>query len=492
MISVMVPDIRIHTANAAPERPTGEFVLYWMIAQRRPFWNQALEHAVAQAQRLAKPLLIFEPLRLGYQWASDRLHQVVIEGMRDNAAAFAGSAATYVPWVELTPESGKGLLESLARRACLVITDEFPCFFLPRMVAAAAQRVDVRLQTVDANGLLPLRATDKARDRAFDFRRMLQKELRPHLGQFPVADPLKNVRLPRLGSLPPELIPADLTHLLAGGIAQLPIDHTVKPAIMRGGWRAAEATLDDFLANKLARYAEERSDVESAAASGLSPYLHFGHVSAHQVVAALWSKESWSPERLGTSTSGSKEGWWGMSVNAESFIDELITWRELGYHFCFHRPDFARYESLPAWARASLDAQEKAPRKHLYSLAEFTAATTHDPLWNAAQMQLVSEGRMHNYLRMLWAKKILEWSASPREALATLIELNNRFAVDGRNPNSYSGIMWSLGRFDRPWAPQRPIFGCIRYMSSDNTARKMRVKGYIARYTGGGVQSQIF
>jgi deoxyribodipyrimidine photo-lyase len=250
--------------------------------------------------------------------------------------------------------------------------------------------------------------------------------------------------------------------------------------------------MEDFLANKLARYADERSDVESAAASGLSPYLHFGHISTHQIMAALWAQESWNPEQLGTSTSGSKEGWWGMSVNAESFIDELITWRELGYHFCFHRPDFARYESLPAWARASLDGQAQAPRKYLYSLAEFTAAMTHDPLWNAAQAQLVSEGRMHNYLRMLWAKKILEWSASPRDALTTMIELNNRFAVDGRNPNSYSGIMWSLGRFDRPWAPQRPIFGCIRYMSSDNTARKMRVKGYIAQYTGGGVQSQIF
>ncbi len=488
----MVPALRVHDANRAPERPNGDFVLYWMIANRRPFWNQALEHAVAQAQRLNRPLLILEALRLGYEWASDRLHQFVIEGMRDNAEAFAPTTATYVPWVESSVGAGKGLLESLAQRACLVVTDEFPCFFLPKMVAAVASRLDVRLQTVDANGLMPLRATEKASDRAFDFRRVLQKNLRPHLAQFPVENPLKGMRLPRLAALPPGLVAADLSMLLSGGIARLPIDHSVGPAIMRGGWRAAESTMKDFFAHKLARYAEERSDVESDAASGLSPYLHFGHLSSHQVVAALWAEEEWNPERLATTTSGSREGWWGMSVNAESFIDELVTWRELGYHFCFHRPGFEQYESLPAWARASLDTHTADVRVHLYNREQFAASQTHDPLWNAAQRQLVSEGRMHNYLRMLWAKKILEWSATPRDALATLIDLNNRYAVDGRNPNSYSGIMWSLGRFDRPWAPQRPVFGCIRYMSSDNTARKMRVKPYNAQYGGGPAQQKLF
>ena len=492
----MVPAVRIHDANTAPERADGAFVLYWMIAHRRPFWNHALEHAVAQAQRLRKPLLIFEPLRLGYEWASDRLHQFVIEGMRDNAEAFARTTATYVPWVELTADAGKGLLARLAARACLVVTDEFPCFFLPRMVAAAAAGLPVRMQTVDANGLFPLRASDRARDRAVDFRRLLQKELRPHLAQFPLEDPLKGVRLHRLTALPPELVPelvpADLSALLSGGIAALPIDHGVGPGIMRGGWKAAQAAQDEFFGHHLADFAAQRSDVEVSAASGFSPYLHFGHLSAHQVVAALWAQEEWSPERLAPTATASKEGWWGMSANAEAFIDQLLTWRELGYHFCFHRPDYASYESLPAWARASLDAHSLDPRTHRYTRAEFAASQTHDPLWNAAQRQLVSEGRMHNYLRMLWAKKILEWSASSRQALATMIELNNRYALDGRNPNSYSGIMWCLGRFDRPWAPQRPIFGCIRYMSSDNTARKMRVKGYLARYAGNSAQTRLF
>jgi deoxyribodipyrimidine photo-lyase len=150
---------------------------------------------------------------------------------------------------------------------------------------------------------------------------------------------------------------------------------------------------------------------------------------------------------------------------------------------CDRRRDFDRFESLPPWAIATLEKHAADGREHRYTLEQFTMAATHDPLWNAAQRQLATEGRLHNYLRMLWGKKILEWSASPREALAVMIELNNRLALDGRDPNSYSGIFWVLGRYDRPWGPERPVFGTIRYMSSANTARKLRVKEYLRRYT---------
>jgi deoxyribodipyrimidine photo-lyase len=171
-----------------------------------------------------------------------------------------------------------------------------------------------------------------------------------------------------------------------------------------------------------------------------------------------------------------------VSAAAEAFLDELVTWRELGFNMCAWRADFDRYESLPAWARAALDAHAADRRPWLYAPDELERGTTHDALWNAAQMQIVREGRMHNYLRMLWGKKILEWSASPREALSVMIHLNNKYGLDGRDPNSYSGIFWCLGRYDRPWGPERPIFGSVRYMSSENTARKFPVKGYIARY----------
>ena len=171
-----------------------------------------------------------------------------------------------------------------------------------------------------------------------------------------------------------------------------------------------------------------------------------------------------------------------MSAGAEAFLDQLVTWRELGFVFCRYVEGYARFETLPDWARATLEKHARDPREHVYELADLEAARTHDELWNAAQRELREEGRIHNYLRMLWGKKILEWTRSPREALEIAIRLNDRYALDGRDPNSYSGILWCFGRFDRPWAPERPIFGSVRFMSSANTARKLDVGAYLARH----------
>jgi len=225
--------------------------------------------------------------------------------------------------------------------------------------------------------------------------------------------------------------------------------------------------------------------------SRLSAYLHQGHVSAHQVFARLAEREKWHSGRLSLKPSGKRSGWWGLSVAAEAFVDELVTWRELGYSFCRHRPDYADYGGLPDWARATLEQHADDERPYLYSYEQFRAAASHDPLWNAAQRQLLQEGRIHGYLRMLWGKKILEWSPSPREALEIMLDLNDRYALDGRDPNSYSGISWCLGRFDRAWGPERPIFGKIRYMTSQNTARKVAVKRYIARYAAEKQQGEL-
>ena len=179
-----------------------------------------------------------------------------------------------------------------------------------------------------------------------------------------------------------------------------------------------------------------------------------------------------------------------MSSPAEAFLDQAITWRELGFNMCHVRKDYDQFESLPAWARKTLTEHASDPRPHKYSFADFERAATHDPLWNAAQIQLVTEAKIHNYLRMLWGKKILEWTKSPQEALQIMIELNNRCALDGRDPNSYSGIFWCLGRYDHPWGPVRPIYGTVRYMSSENTARKLNVKEYLSKYLSRYTQSE--
>jgi deoxyribodipyrimidine photo-lyase len=481
-----IPDVRLRSCNAEPVKD-GDFVLYWMIAARRLGWSFGLERATDEARRLKKPLVILEPLRCGYRWANDRIHRFVLEGMGDHAARLAGSNVTYLPYVEPAPGAGKGLLAALGRQACLVVTDDFPAFFLPRMVAAAGAQLQVRLEAVDSNGLLPLRAADKDFVTAAHFRRFLQKVLPEHLERAPAEDPLAEPLPKRLASLPAEILrrwPMATQELLAGGsLAALPIDHSVPPVVaIPGGDAAAERTLHRFLDERLERYGEGRNDPGEEVTSTLSPYLHFGNLSAHQMFAAVAARERWTPERLAGKPTGAREGWWGMSPAAEKFLDEAITWREVGYNMASHRADFERYESLPDWARATLGKHESDPRPHTYSHDRFEAAATHDELWNAAQGQLRREGRIHNYLRMLWGKKVLEGSASPREALDILIDLNNKYALDGRDPNSYTGIFWTLGRYDRPWPPERPIFGSIRYMSSDSTRRKFKVDGYVARY----------
>jgi len=206
----------------------------------------------------------------------------------------------------------------------------------------------------------------------------------------------------------------------------------------------------------------------------------------HEVFAEVVQREKWKPEKVAMRANGSREGWWNMSANGESFLDELITWREVGYNFSSHTDSYDRYESLPGWAQKTLKEHTRDEREHVYSLEELEAGKTYDALWNAAQMQLVREGRIHNYLRMLWGKKILEWSRTPQDALAVLIELNNKYGLDGRDPNAYSGIFWCLGRYDWPWGPERPVFGQIRYLSSANTARKVSVKNYIRKYAPQG------
>ncbi len=483
-----ISDLRIQPCNEAAVRADGRYVLYWMVAFRRLEFNFSLQRAAEWSRELGKPLLILEALRCDYPYASDRLHRFVIDGMAANAARAEASGVAYYPFLEREKGGGKGLLGALAEDAAVVVTDHYPCFFLPRMVAAAAKRLKVRVEKVDSNGLLPLVASGKSFSRAYDFRRFLQGELGPHLERFPLSDPLKAIDFPK-GSGPPERVtsrwtPADTKTFEQPSdlIARLPIDHRVAPADRQGGSPAAREALGVFLDERLKDYAERRNQPQEKATSELSPWLHFGHISTHQIFRELLDAEGKEADGINPKKLGQRDNWWNLSESGQAFVDQLVTWRELGFNFCHHHEDYDQYESLPDWARQTLAEHSNDPRPQLYSLEEFESAETHDPLWNAAQTQLAREGGIHNYLRMLWGKKILHWSASPQEALAIMIQLNDKYALDGRDPNSYSGIFWVLGRFDRAWGPERKIFGKIRYMTSGNTAKKYRVEEYLERY----------
>jgi deoxyribodipyrimidine photo-lyase len=483
----VIPDNRRRTQNSASINRAGAFVLYYMTASRRPRYNFALDRAVDLAAELGKPLVVLEPLEIGYRWANARHHRFVIEGMRDQAAAFRTAPATYYPYVEPAPGRIAGLLETVGALAAVVVTDDYPTFHGPRVLAACG-RLPVRVEAVDSNGIIHLRATGEAFHTAYAFRRFIHRALAAHGIDEPCHDPFAGVELPKtelpshvLDRWPPvrESEFADIEQLVRG----LPLAHDIGPGWVSGGAVSAGARLREFLDRRLEAYDEKRNTPDDDWSSGLSPYLHFGHISTHEIVEALVAGTGWNPASVELAARGSRGGW-GLDAARTAFIDQVVTWRELGFNGCVYIPDCDQFSSLPDWARRTLSEHASDPREWVYSREQFEVAETHDPLWNAAQRQLVIEGRIHNYMRMLWGKKILEWSETPQQAFEIMIELNNEYALDGRDPNSYSGIFWVLGRYDRPWGPERPVFGKVRYMSSDNTRRKTRVSDYLERYGG--------
>jgi deoxyribodipyrimidine photo-lyase len=390
--------------------------------------------------------------------------------------------------VEPARGHGKGLIRELGRRACAIVTDAFPGFFLPAMIAAAAEQVAVRFETVDSNGLIPVAAHGRAYPTARGYRAFVQRELRGHLRNVPLDDPLEMLAgMPPLAALPDEVLhrwPAADPALLRGeaaAIAALPIDHSVAPVEMRGGSVEGARRLKAFVEGRLARYGDDHNHPDLDATSRLSPYLHFGHVSAHEVFSAVMSHERWTTRRLSPRGGGAREGWLGVSPSAEMFLDQLVVWREVAFNGSAWTPAFESYESLPAWARRSLEAHREDPRPRLYSLSDLEAAATDDDVWNAAQRQMIAEGWFHGYARMLWGKKILEWCAEPADALAHMEHLMNRYSLDGRDPVSYASYGWVLGRYDRPWF-ERPVFGVVRCMTTGSAKKKLKLKKWLALY----------
>jgi len=475
---------RVRRVNARPESAGGDYVIYWMQAARRLDHNHALDHALAESGRLGKPVVVYEGLRLDYPWASLRLHRFILEGMQANAQAAEALGLDYWPWVERRPGEGRGLLAGLAARAALVVTDDFPCFIVPGQTEALAARVEVAVVAVDTGSVVPLSRLGATVSAAAHLRPRIHRAFAEAWEHRAAARP----RVPATATrtLAPPFEPAPLADLDAL-IETLPVDRSVPPvAATPGGGLAARRGLADFVAQRLRGVAEGRSHPAAptlAHQSGLSPYLHFGHIAIEEVVErVLMSTGEWSPAVLNAHAVGRRENFFCRDADVNSFLDEALTWRDLGLHWHrARRADTASLETaLPAWARATLGAHAADRRAYTYTRAEWEAGATHDPLWNAAQRELVATGTIHNYLRMLWGKKVIEWSRTPEEAYATLVHLNNKYALDGRDPNSYTGILWCFGLFDRPWAPERKVLGTVRYMSSENTAKKFKLGPYLA------------
>ncbi|MCS7022050.1 MAG: deoxyribodipyrimidine photolyase [Gemmataceae bacterium] len=493
----------------------GRFVLYWMQTSRRLQSNYALEVAAGWAAQLGKPLVVYEGLKRNYPWANARHHAFALQGMRDNAAAARQLGLTYWPFVETPQYNGHGLLRQLAATACLIVTDDYPAYIVPAHLQALAGTLTVPLLAVDGNSLIPLRQLGPTPVSAGQLRHRWHR-------LFPQAWQQRASVQPHLPAVVRRAVEPpfplwDVDQDLEQALDRIGVDRTVAPVPgTPGGTVAAHKRLRHFLTQGLPRYAEQRNhpdDPQHGAASGLSPYLRWGHLGVQEVVEAVLGPD-WTVGQLDPSACGRREGFFSRDANVNAFLDELLIWRDVGYvwhyffrqqvleglgvpggtvswhtgtqppHFHFARWDFSVQRDdplalvLPRWAYETLQRHAADRRAYCYSLEQWEAADTHDPLWNAAQQELRHAGRIHNYLRMLWGKKVLEWSATPLQAYLTLEHLNNKYALDGRDPNSYTGILWCFGLFDRPWGPERPVFGTVRYMSSENTARKFPLQGY--------------
>ena len=499
---------RVQVLNEKPINIDGDYVLYWMIAARRLHYNPSLQYAVNLANELGKPLLVFEGVSTRHEFASNRIITFMTQGLLDNIEQFNAQKVRYIPWVSTPLQSGAGLLETLASHACAVVTDLFPTYHPKYVTNQVKSRLNIQFIAIDGNGLLPLSIGGKAFPTAHAFRRHMHDHFANHWEMIPEENPIPpghdlwisdekfNSIIEKSGV---ELTPFEwLWRVSQGGsigesaLTALDIDHEVASVnSFYGGHSSARVRLNRFMEEGLDRYHTNRNDFIKPAVSGLSPWFHFGHISTTEVVLRILQREGWDPSFIDKSRRGSRSGWGGLPEPVETFLDQIITWRELGFNFAYYREDHTSIESIPDWAKKSLDLHRSDPRPN-YTFEQLEAAETDDELWNAAQRQLTRLGIIHNYLRMLWGKRILEWAPSPEIAAEWMIRINDRWALDGRDPNSYTGIFWVLGRHDRAWGPERPIFGKIRYMSSANTARKLKVGPYLMRWAKDALHSGDF
>lgn len=480
--------VRIREVNQKNILENGKYVLYWMQAYRRLSSNHSLDYAISISNQLQKELVIYEGLRMNYRWNSKRIHKFILEGMCDNKEECEKLEINYWSFVETNENPAKGLLKKISEKACIIITDDFPSFIIPEQIEKLASKVECKLVAVDSNSIIPISLYGEKASAARVLRPRVHKlfaEAYIHQAKHKITK--KDLFTTNQNSKAPfkefsckrEDIEKVLSKITFANKVE-PVSNTI------GGSKEALKKLTHFIKNNLSLYGDNRSNPHSpdkTPVTGLSPYLHFGHISVETIVTQCLNaerKDKWAPDILNLDAKGDKDLFFGKNLSLNSFFDELLTWRDIGYLFFFAKREFNKdLHVLPDWIQKNFEKHAKDKREFKYTLKEFEAANTHDPIWNAAQKELVHTGMIHNYMRMLWGKKIIEWSANYEEAFKIAEELNNKYAYDGRNPNSYTGILWCFGLFDRPWFPERNVFGNIRYMSSDSTKKKFNIKEYL-------------
>lgn len=451
-------DERIRTLNSHPSRAEGSYVVYWPQMNRRAECNHAFAHAVNLANSLRLPVLAYEGLTCSYPYANDRLHTFILEGVPDTAGGFRAAGAGYLFHLRRRESDPNDALYRIATRAAAVVTDDYPTFIAARHNPRVAEKLDCRFDVVDSSCIVPMNRAEKREYAAYTIRPKIHKLLPQYLKPFamPAIAQRWNEGQP-FPELHTEVTPESIPRL----VAQCEIDHSVKPSLsFAGGSAMAKKHLAQFLDKRLARYAAEKNSPTNHATSNISPYLHFGHISALEVALAARDRAL------------------DAELSADEFLEELIVRRELAFNYSRHVDRAESICNLPDWAKTTLRKHAIDPRTPSYTRDQFANAATHDELWNATQKEMLLRGKIHGYYRMYWGKKIIEWSPTCQDALDTMVYLHDRYALDGRDPNTYTNILWCFGLHDRPWA-ERPVFGQIRWMSLDGMRRKTDVDAYL-------------
>ena len=457
---------RVTRLNNTAENTKARYVLYWMQIFKRASHNYALNFAIQMANERRLPLVVYEGLKFYYPWASDRIHTFILEGVAEKQAEFEERGVRYVFYLQRHGRDPKNTIARLAKEAALLVTDDFPCFIVPDHNERIAQ-LDLPVYAVDASGMLPLSALPKEEYAAYTMRPKINRLL-PDLPRS-IITPQLDVQEPKLAVDCPETTISD--NNIADLVSQCDIDHTVKPSkLYRGGTAVARKRLKHFVRNILPDYLDTRTEPSVDGTSRLSPYLHFGFISIQEIVKAVEHADAPKPAKA-------------------AFLEQAIVRRELSFNLTRHNPHYDSLQSLPEWAQQTMREHADDSRPELIDEERIEAAETYDELWNASQRELVNTGLLHNYVRMLWGKRVIEWQRSYEIAFELLVHLNNKYALDGRDPNSYAGILWCFGKHDRPWF-EREIFGTIRYMTSRSMGKKFRSKDYIESMSNGSPEQQ--
>ncbi|MDA0208247.1 MAG: deoxyribodipyrimidine photo-lyase [bacterium] len=438
---------RVRQLNTADYK--GGIIVYWMDRDERYRHNHALLYAGAQAKEHNAPLVVVFNLVVDFLSGGMRQFDFKRRGLRELQDTFIKHGIAFT--ILLTDDSPRDLLHFFQEvQAGMVVTDFSPLRIQRTWKRAVKKELKIPFFEVDAHNIVPVwEVSEKKEFAAYTIRKKIHTQLPEFLVDYPRMPEVKTIRAPKTDWEAIQNVKLDGPDI---------VDTS-------SGERAAHNTLRRFIASRLDGYAEKRNDPNEEALSGLSPYLHYGQISPQYVALSVRGANAPLNDR-------------------EAFLEELIVRRELADNFCYYEPKYDAFEGFHEWARKSLDEHRKDKREYVYTRAQFEKAKTHDNLWNAAQREVVDTGKMHGYMRMYWAKKILEWTESPEDALKIAIYLNDKYELDGRDPNGYVGIAWSIGGVhDRAWN-ERPIFGKVRYMNANGAKRKFDTEGYIRRFLG--------